>query len=263
VRGAILGCALALAPLAHVGAAADPATARFDRVVIDAGHGGDDQGARGPGGLLEKDVALDLAHRLAKQLQSAGLAVVLTRSDDTFVPLEERRRTANAAGGDLFISIHANASRARSARGIETYFASLSASDEAARALADAENEAFGPAAPLLAQGDPLYAILGDLLATQQLSDSQEFARSALHELAGREAVRARGVKQAPFVVLMGVQMPAVLVEVGFITNPVEERALRREQERERLVAGLVKAVAAFRTRQDARLGIASAGTAP
>ncbi len=252
-------CALALAPVL---ARAEPATPRFDRVVIDPGHGGDDQGARGPAGLLEKDVCLDLAQRLAKQLASAGLKVVLTRSDDTFVPLEERRRAANASGGDLFLSIHANASRARSARGVETYFASVSASDEAARALAAAENEAFGPAAPLLSEGDPLYAILGDLLATQQLADSQEFARSALHELAGREAVRARGVKQAPFVVLMGIQMPAVLVEVGFITNPQEERVLRRDQERERLVAGLARAVAAFRARQDARLGIASAGTA-
>jgi N-acetylmuramoyl-L-alanine amidase len=242
-----------------LGAAAQAAPERFDRVVIDAGHGGDDHGAAGPAGLREKDLVLDLARRLAKKLRAHGLDVLFTREADAFVALDVRTDRANQSGGDLFVSIHANASRATSARGIETYFASPEASDEAAEALARAENAAFGPAAAKLAQGDPVLAILGDLMAQQQLADSQEFARLAQRELARRGVARSRGVKQAPFVVLMGVRMPAVLVEVGFLTNPVEEKALRKPAERERIASGLARAIVAFRARQDERSGVARA----
>ncbi len=259
MRARQLSCVLALVLASAPTAGAAPE--RFDRVVIDAGHGGDDQGARGPAGLLEKDLVLDLAERLAKKLEARGLEVLLTRDADTFVSLDDRTRVANASGADLFLSIHANASRVGAARGVETYFASPEASDEAARELAQAENRAFGPAAAKLAEGDPVLAILGDMLATQQLADSQEFARLAQRELARAEAARSRGVKQAPFVVLMGVRMPAVLVEVGFITNPQDERALRKARERERVADGLARAIAAFRARQDERSGVtASAG---
>jgi N-acetylmuramoyl-L-alanine amidase len=236
------------------------ASERFDRVVIDPGHGGEDHGAAGPAGLLEKDLVLDLAQRLARKLRAQGIAVTLTRADDAFVALDERTAAANASGADLFVSIHANASRARSARGIETFFASPEATDAAAEELARAENAAFGAGAAKLAEGDPVLAILGDLLATQQLADSQEFARIAQGELVESAAARSRGVKQAPFVVLMGVRMPAVLVEVGFITNPQDERSLRRAAERERIADGIARAIAAFRARQDERLGVASAG---
>jgi N-acetylmuramoyl-L-alanine amidase len=250
-------CALALAlfgaPAAHA------AGERFARVVIDAGHGGDDHGAEGPAGLREKDLVLDLAQRLAKKLRAQGLAVRFTREADAFVPLDARTAIANQAGADLFVSIHANASRAASARGIETYFASPEASDEAAEALAREENAAFGPGAAKLAEGDPVLSILGDLLAQQQLADSQDFARLAQRELATRAEVRSRGVKQAPFVVLMGVRMPAVLVEVGFITNPADEKTLRKGAERERIASGLARAVARFRLAQDARSGAAPA----
>jgi N-acetylmuramoyl-L-alanine amidase len=237
------------------GADAPPAD-RFDTVVIDAGHGGDDHGARGRAGLLEKDLVLDVAKRLGARLRERGLRVVMTRTDDRFVPLEERTSIANDARGDLFVSVHANASTYRGARGIETFFASLEASDEASRRLAEAENLAFarGDGAPEAA-GDPLVAILGDLIATEHLVESQEFARLAQRGLATAEAARSRGVKQAPFVVLMGVQMPAVLVEIGFLTNPDEERVLVREDERDRLVAGIEQAVEAFRARYDARRG--------
>jgi len=143
--------------------------------------------------------------------------------------------------------------------GVETFFASPEASDEAAEELARAENAAFGPAAAKLALGDPVLAILGDLMAQQQLADSQEFARAAQRELARSAAARSRGVKQAPFVVLMGVRMPAVLVEVGFITNPHDERALRKPAERERIAAGLARAIATFRARQDERSGVVQA----
>jgi len=232
---------------------------RFDTVVVDAGHGGDDHGARGPKGLLEKDLVLDLARRLAGRLASQGLAVVMTRDADRFVSLEERTRIANEAGTDLFASIHANASSLRDVQGIETFFASAEATDESARVLAQQENLAFGEAALRMAEGDPVRAILGDLLATEHLADAQEFARMAQRRLATAEASRSRGVKQAPFVVLMGVHAPAVLVEVGFITNAREEGRLTSAAERERLVTGLAEAVAAFRVRQDARLGLADA----
>jgi N-acetylmuramoyl-L-alanine amidase len=227
--------------------------------VIDAGHGGDDHGAEGPSGLREKDLVLDLAQRLARKLRAEGLAVELTRTGDVFVPLDVRTQVANASGADLFVSIHANASRARSVRGVETFFASPEASDEAAEALARAENAAFGPAAAELSDGDPVLAILGDLMAQEQLADSQDFARLAQRELAESAAARSRGVKQAPFVVLMGVRMPAVLIEVGFITNPGDERALRRSVDRDRIVAGLARAIAKFRARQDERSGAAQA----
>jgi N-acetylmuramoyl-L-alanine amidase len=259
VRGFAVSCALACSAALGV-AQASAAQERFDRVVIDAGHGGDDHGASGPAGMLEKDLVLDLAHRLARKLRAQGIDVRFTRASDEFVALDERTEIANSVGGDLFVSIHANASRATSARGIETYFASPEASDEAAEELARAENASFGAAAAKLPNGDPLLSILGDLMAQQQLTDSQEFARLAQKEIARGATARSRGVKQAPFVVLMSVRIPAVLVEVGFITNPLEEKALRKQAERERIASGLARAIAAFGIRQDERSGVARAG---
>ena len=259
-------CAGLAAVCAGPAAAAPPAPAaqlpeRFDTVVIDAGHGGDDQGARGPRGLLEKDIVLDVARRLAGKLRDAGLRVVLTRDGDRFVGLEERTSIANDARADLFVSIHANGSEARAARGIETFFVSLEASDEAARRLAVEENQAFAAAGkPAQASGDPLLAILGDMIATEHLVDSQEFARLVLGELLTSGGAVSRGVKQAPFVVLMGVQMPAALVEIGFITNAREEQALAAPPERERIAAGIAGAVREFGRRFDARRGSAAAG---
>jgi N-acetylmuramoyl-L-alanine amidase len=266
VLAAAFACAAAAASAAAPGglpdapAAAPAAPERFTTVVVDAGHGGEDHGASGPKGLLEKDLVLDLARRLAARLVAQELTVVMTRDGDRFVSLDERTRLANDAGADLFVSIHANASKLRDVAGIETFFASPEATDDAARALAQAENLAFGEAALRMAEGDPVRAILGDLLATAHLADAQEFARMAQRRLATAEASRSRGVKQAPFVVLMGVRAPAVLVEVGFLTNAREEGRLASTAERERLVSGLAEAVATFRARQDARLGVADAG---
>lgn len=262
---AVLAFALALLILAPVaaGAAERSEPDRFAVVVVDAGHGGDDLGARGAGGLVEKDVVLDVATRLAKRLRGRELEVVMTRERDRFVSLEERTRLANEAGADLFLSIHANASRARGARGIETFFASLEATDEASRELAAAENLAVrggeaSDGAP--APDDPLLAILGDMIATEHLVESQEFARMAQRRIAIEEGARSRGVKQAPFVVLMGVHMPSVLVEIGFLTNARDEGALAREAERERLAEGLAQAVQDYRVRHDARRGLVAAG---
>jgi len=252
LRIAAAACALAL--LSSPGGS-EPRPDRFDTVVLDAGHGGENPGARGAGGLLEKDLVLDVTLRLAKRLEARGIGVVLTRRDDRFVSLEERTSIANDARGDLFISIHANASRATDARGIETFFVSLEASDEAAQRIANLENQAFsGSEGAAKIAEDPLLGILGDLIATEHLVESQEFSRLVQGRLASS---RSRGVKQAPFVVLMGVQMPAALVEIGFLTNPAEERNLLSSAERDRLADGLAAAAVEFAERYDARRGAA------
>lgn len=232
---------------------------RFDAIVIDAGHGGHDEGAMGSSGLLEKTLVLDVTKILAARLRERGVRVVLTRSRDEFLSLEERTAVANDARADLFLSIHANASPSRKPRGIETYFASLDATDAAARATAERENSAFGPAAPNFRAVDPLAAILGDLIETQHLQESSEFAKLAQSELSNVALARSRGVKQAPFVVLMGVQMPASLVEIGFLTNPEDEKGLRRSGQRIAIAEALSRAVMAFADHYDARRGVRSA----
>lgn len=264
---ACLGPLLALAGSApsRADAADDAGAERFDVVVLDAGHGGHDEGATGPTGLHEKDLVLEVTRKLARRLERRGLRVILTRRDDRFLSLEERTAVANDARADLFLSIHANASRSRKPRGIETYFAALEATDDDARAIAERENMAFGAAAPDFSRDDPLAAILGDLIATQHLQESSEFAKLAQKELSVLSRTRSRGVKQAPFVVLMGVQMPASLVEIGFLTNPDEERGLRHAGRQDAIAAALADAVEDFKKRYDARRGLTAqrSGTSP
>ena len=235
---------------------------RFDVVVLDAGHGGHDEGATGPSGLHEKDLVLDVTRKLARRLELRGIKVILTRQKDRFLSLEERTAVANDARADLFVSVHANASRSRKPRGIETYFASLDASDDAARETAERENMAFGAEAESFGKDDPLAAILGDLIATQHLQESSEFAKLAQKELSVLSRSRSRGVKQAPFVVLMGVQMPASLVEIGFLTNPDEEKGLKKAGRRDAIAAALADAVSDFGRRYDARRGVRELGAA-
>lgn len=244
-------------------AAATPAAGssldRFDTIVLDAGHGGDDEGARGAHGVVEKELVLDVARRLRDRLQDAGLQVVLTRDRDVYVPLEQRTAIANRARGDLFLSIHANAASERAARGIETFFLSLEASDDDARQVAARENAAFRDlTVPVVAGDDPLVAILGDLAAAELLQESDEFARLAQREVAALNGAPSRGVKQAPFVVLMGLEMPAVLVEIGFVTNPSEAQELATELQRDRIAQALARATLEFRRRYDARRGLAA-----
>lgn len=248
-------------PSTAQGSSANSAPDRFDRVVLDAGHGGHDEGAKGPSGLREKDLVLDVAKLLAGRLRKRGVAVVMTRTSDEYLSLEERTAVANDANADLFLSIHANASPSRKPEGIETYFASLDATDDDARATAERENSAFGAAASQFGNADPLAAILGDLIESQHLQESSEFAKLAQNLLAGVDRAPSRGVKQAPFVVLMGVQMPASLVEIGFLTNPDDEKVLRRSRQREELADALADAVMAFAKRYDARRGVRSAMT--
>lgn len=258
----MLVCGSLLAPQSVFSAPASGPGAEqdgFDAIVLDAGHGGHDEGATGPSGLLEKDLVLDVTKLLAARLRERGVRVVLTRTRDEFHSLEERTAVANDARADLFLSIHANASSSRKPRGIETYFASLDATDDAARATAERENSAFGSTAPNFRTADPLAAILGDLIETQHLQESSEFAKLAQAELSNVARAHSRGVKQAPFVVLMGVQMPASLVEIGFLTNPDDEKRLRRSRQRAAIADALTEAVMAFADRYDARRGVRSA----
>ncbi len=229
---------------------------RFDTVILDAGHGGEDDGARGDGGLVEKDLVLDVARRLGERLEAAGYRVVHTRTEDRFVSLQERVAVANDARGDLFVSIHANAAKEKWVRGVETFFLSLEATDDAARELARAENQAFEGMGLPTAPEDALLGILGDLMVSGHMVESNEFARMAQEALAEHDSAPSRGVKQAPFVVLMGVQMPACLVELGFLSNRHDERALGGKQRRQQAAEALARSVIRFAERYDARRGV-------
>jgi len=242
-------------------AASEEAPERFDTVVLDAGHGGSDTGAKGPAGSLEKDVALAVSRNLAAKLRARGLSVVMTRNTDVRVPLEERTAIANDARGDLFVSVHANASPDARIHGSETFFLALEASDADAAGVAERENRAFGEEASAIeALSDPFIALLGDLIATEHLDESSHFARSVQHEL-GAVPIKPRGVKQAMFVVLSGVQMPAALVEIGFVTHAGDERKITGTAGRDAIVDALERAVVAYGRRYDARRGVAA--TAP
>lgn len=233
----------------------EPERDRFDTVVVDPGHGGDDEGALGARGLAEKELVLDISERVAKRLRADGLDVVLTRTDDRFVPLEVRTSLANDARGDLFVSIHANSAPTPGPSGIETFFVSLDASDEAARRVADRENEAFREAPPTRPSADPLVALLGDMMVSEHMAGSSEFSKLVQRELSVVRGAGTRGVKQAPFVVLMGVQMPAALIEIGFLSNPDDERALGVDDHRDAIAGAVARAVLAFGKRYDARRG--------
>jgi N-acetylmuramoyl-L-alanine amidase len=198
-------------------------------IVIDPGHGGTETGAVGPAGLQEKDVTLAIARRLAATLPKLlACRVVLTRDSDTAVPLDDRTATANRERADLFLSIHANSSRASGARGSETYYLSLEASDKLSQEVASRENQApASSGAPAVSGRNPdLDFILWDLAQTAHLKESSDFAESIQVELNALSGTGNRGIKQAPFRVLVGATMPAVLVETAFISNPEEEKKL-------------------------------------
>lgn len=237
-------------------ALADGGGAAFDTVVIDAGHGGGDHGALSRRGLAEKEIVLDVSQRLAARLRKRGISVRLTRMDDRFVSLETRTSLANSAGADLFISVHANAAATARPRGVETYYVSLDASDAQAERLAQRENDAFSARSPGPIGVDPLAALLGDLVSTEHVHESSEFAKLVQRELAGLGGGDARGVKQAPFVVLMGVEMPAALVEIGFLSNSHDEVELASSPHRQAIADSIARAVEAFGKRYDARRGV-------
>lgn len=212
-------------------------------MVLDPGHGGEDSGALGASGLKEKEAALDLALALRPLLEKAGFEVLMTREDDTFVPLWDRARWANAHGADLFVSLHLNAARARAAKGSEVYFLSLDQGDADAAEVAALENAGAGEAP---GEEGVLADILQDLAQKAYLRASEQLAESILGQLNRLGGIKERGVKQAPFVVLRGAAMPAVLVEVAFISNPREERRLRDEAFRRRAAEAIALGVRRF-----------------
>jgi N-acetylmuramoyl-L-alanine amidase len=209
----------------------------ISRIVIDPGHGGHDPGAQSKG-LNEADLVLDVALRLQKLLlKSPGVEVVLTRSTDVFIPLEERTAIANREGADLFLSIHANASRNPSARGVETYFLNF-ASNPDAEAVAARENSASGQTMHNLPD------IVKAITLNNKLDESRDFAtlvqRAMVDHLAnGSKGVRDLGVKQAPFVVLIGAGMPSVLAEISFVTHQQEGRLLKTGAYRQKIAEAL------------------------
>lgn len=222
-------------------------------IVIDPGHGGKEVGAIGPAGLMEKDVTLTLCRKLADSLQSKlKTRVILTRTDDNVVPLDQRTAIANQYKADLFLSVHMNAAPVKGAHGAETYFLSLEASDELAKKAAETENAS----APTNTTGSDLKLILWDLAQQEYLNESSRFAQAIQEEMNRITGVQSRGVKQAPFKVLTGATMPAALVEVGFITNPDEEAKLKSDDFQKLVVDALTTAVQRYKIDYESRIGI-------
>jgi N-acetylmuramoyl-L-alanine amidase len=228
-----------------------------DVIVLDPGHGGHDTGAKGPGGILEKDVALEIARKLRDRLQKEpGLLVYLTRDGDTFIPLSERPQKARELRADAFVSIHANAYKMISAQGFETFFASLTATDKDAMDLAQLENQVEEASSAPPEVTTDIGMILGDMAQTESLAASQQLAESVQDSMASVMKSDNRGVKQAPFRVLMDSTMPAVLVEVGFISSPSEASLITDPQMQKRIVNALADAILKYRQQANARLGL-------
>ena len=231
-------------PTSSAPAALPPRRDRIPTIVLDPGHGGSAAGAES-GGLVEKDFTLRLARLLKSKLQAAlPVRVVLTRDEDADLPLETRSALANQLKAELFVSLHLNASFGSSATGAETYFLSLDASDERARLAAEEANRGAG-------QGDALtdlQLILWDMAQTRHLASSQRLASLIQEELNATLGLRDRGVKQAPFAVLMGAAMPAVLVELGFISTPSELERLQDPVYQNELAESLTRALVRFRS---------------
>jgi N-acetylmuramoyl-L-alanine amidase len=224
-------------------------------IVIDPGHGGKEVGAIGPAGLMEKDATLSLCRRLATALEAKlKTRVVLTRNDDTVVPLDQRTAIANQYHADLFLSVHMNAAIVKGAHGAETYFLSLDASDKLAEKAAELEN-ASKNAAP--AASSDLKLMLWDLAQQEYLNESSRLAQAVQEEMNRITGIQSRGVKQAPFKVLVGATMPAALVEVAFITNPDEESKIKSDAFQATVVEALTKAVERYKIDYETRIGIA------
>jgi N-acetylmuramoyl-L-alanine amidase len=219
---------------------------KTSRIVIDAGHGGHDTGTIGPSGLMEKDLCLDVALRLGKIIQQnfPGAEVIYTRSDDSFVPLEQRTAIANQDKADLFLSIHANSSSDHRVNGVETYYLNFNASPEALQ-VATRENA--------LAQGSvhDLQDMVTKIAQNEKLEESRDLAtdiQDALAKNPGHAGTseRDRGVRKAPFVVLIGANMPSVLAEISFLSNPSEEQRLKKPDNREHIAEGLYRGIQSY-----------------
>src|SRR5262245_18144948 len=229
-------------------------------VVLDPGHGGHDPGATGPSGLTEKEVVLDVAKRVARKVEEdLGIKVVLTRTTDVFVPLRDRTNFANKQRADLFVSIHANAHPRSVSEGVETYFLSSEASDTDARQTAAIENGVVQLETPASkAKGDLLKSILWDLAQSEFQQESSFMAETVQDSMTRSLNLVNRGVKQAGFYVLGGAAMPAVLIEIGFLTNPKEEKKLATIAHREAVAKAIYAGLFEYKRRYDQRLSTAA-----
>ncbi|MEO6922630.1 MAG: N-acetylmuramoyl-L-alanine amidase, partial [Bryocella sp.] len=218
---------------------------KIGRIVIDAGHGGHDSGTLGAGGIEEKDVVLDVALRLGKLLHDRlGAEIVYTRADDTFIPLETRTAIANKAQADLFISIHANSSQDPSARGVEVYYLNFT-SDPDAMKVASRENAVSTQSVHELSD------LVKKIALKDKIDESRELATDVDQSLyagiaKGNPGLKNRGVKKAPFVVLIGANMPSILAEISFVTNPVDAAKLETPAYRERVADSIYNGVARY-----------------
>jgi N-acetylmuramoyl-L-alanine amidase len=218
---------------------------KIGKIVIDPGHGGHDTGTIGPNGLEEKDLVLEVGRRLGKLLETRlGAEVVYTRKDDTFIPLETRTAIANQQRADLFISIHANSSHDPAARGVETYYLNFTSSPEAlevaARENAVSEKSIY-----------ELQDLVKKIALKEKIEESREFAgdvQESLHSgLAAKSpAIRDRGVKKAPFIVLIGANMPSILAEISFVSNPADEHRLETSDYRQRIAESLYRGISKY-----------------
>jgi N-acetylmuramoyl-L-alanine amidase len=218
---------------------------KIGKIVIDPGHGGHDTGTIGPSGLEEKDLVLDVSRRLGKLLQTRlGSEVIYTRRDDTFIPLETRTAIANQESADLFISVHANSSHDPDARGVETYYLNFTSSPEALE-VAARENAVSEKSI------HELQDLVKKIALKEKIEESHEFASDVQHSLhsglaAKNPGVRDRGVKKAPFIVLIGANMPSILAEISFVSNPGDERRLETADYRQKIAESLYRGIAKY-----------------
>ena len=214
---------------------------KISRIIIDPGHGGKDPGAIGPAGEKEKDITLAVSKELAVRLHENGFEIFLTRKDDTFIPLEKRTAFANKKKADLFISVHVNANDKESLRGVETYFLNLT-TDASALKVADRENAIASKSM------SALQFIIKDLMLNARINESSRFAssiqKSVISSLCKAGHInKDHGVKQAPFYVLMGAQMPSILIETGFITNAAESKLLQKKSYQNSIIKGIISGI--------------------
>jgi len=218
---------------------------KIGKIVIDPGHGGHDTGTIGPNGLEEKDLVLDVSRRLGKLLQTRlGAEVIYTRKDDTFIPLETRTAIANQEAADLFVSVHANSSHDSDARGVETYYLNFTSSPEALE-VAARENAVSEKSI------HELQDLVKKIALREKIEESHEFAsdvQSSLHSglAAKNPGLRDRGVKKAPFIVLIGANMPSILAEISFVSNPGDERRLGTSEYRQKIAESLYRGIAKY-----------------
>ncbi len=220
-----------------------PVSKRIRKVVVDAGHGGNDPGAIGRTGLREKDVNLDIAKRLATLLQSEGVNVVMTRSTDRFIPLGTRVQITNNSKADLFISIHSNANRTRSLNGFETYCVTSGLND-AKRAISTARNANLNlEKASFASRSTDLKAILWDMIYAYDRAESIQLAKDICTSVGSNMDIRVIGVKDARYEVLRGSRIPAVLIETGFVSNSKEEQMLKNGYYRQKIAESIMDGI--------------------